>query len=171
MFILPVLKNHLPWESTKCIGRFIQVCTITVLKRVEHWWCVYFPNYWKNIIVGRINVNVSYISKLTVIYNVMILKYFISLQHSRLLHTQYGSNCSGAEPWIPGGGGGGGGGGGVLEFITRPDSATSKFYIRGGDWKRGSKFYNDPPNARKGGSIFYISMKSLQKKGAKNLQF
>ena len=28
-----------------------------------------------------------------------------------------------------------------------------------------------PPNARKGGSIFYISMKSLQKKGVKNLQF
>ena len=28
-----------------------------------------------------------------------------------------------------------------------------------------------PPHARKGGSIFYISMKSLQKKGVKNLQF
>ena len=28
-----------------------------------------------------------------------------------------------------------------------------------------------PHNARKGGSIFYISMKSLQKKGVKNLQF
>ena len=34
--------------------------------------------------------------------------------------------------------------------------------------KRGSKFYNDPPNARKGGSIFYISMKSLQKRGQKS---
>ena len=55
------------------------------------------------------------------------------------------------------------GGGGTRVHHGRVGSA--------GDWKRGSKFYNDPPNARKGGSKFYISMKSLQKKGVKNLQF
>ena len=37
--------------------------------------------------------------------------------------------------------------------------------------KKGVKILQWPPNARKGGSIFYISMKSLQKKGVKNLQF
>ena len=33
--------------------------------------------------------------------------------------------------------------------------------------KKGVKILQWPPNARKGGSIFYISMKSLQKKGGK----
>ena len=33
--------------------------------------------------------------------------------------------------------------------------------------KKGVKILQLPPNARKGGSIFYISMKSLQKKGVK----
>ena len=33
--------------------------------------------------------------------------------------------------------------------------------------KKGVKILQWPPNARKGGSIFYISMKSLQKRGSK----
>ena len=42
-------------------------------------------------------------------------------------------------------------------------------HICGGDWKRGSKFYNDPPNARKGVNILHQYEKS-EKKGVKNLQ-
>ena len=60
---------------------------------------------------------------------------------------------------------------GVLEFVTGgqawPDSVTSKVYIRGGDWKKGSQNSTMTTNARKEGSIFYISMKSLPKRGSK----
>ena len=51
---------------------------------------------------------------------------------------------------------------------VRPDSVTSKSYIRGWEWKKGGcQNSTMTPNARKEGSIFYISMKSLFKKGSK----
>ena len=60
----------------------------------------------------------------------------------------------------------------LLEFLmggyARPDSMTSKFYIRGGDWKRGVKILRMTPNARKEGSILHQYEKSA-KKGVKNL--
>ena len=60
--------------------------------------------------------------------------------------------------WVnpPGGGGGGGGG---------PQNSTSVAETEKGG--QNSTMTPPPPNARKGGSIFYISMKSPQKRGSK----
>ena len=45
-------------------------------------------------------------------------------------------------------------------------TVTSKFYIRGGDWKRGSKFYNDPPPPTlENGGQYSTSVWKVCKKG------
>ena len=74
----------------------------------------------------------------------------------------------------PGGGGGGGGGGGYssssragrLGRTLWPQNCTS--VAGGGDWKRGSKFYNDPPTLEKGGQYSTSVWKVCKKGGQKS---